>query len=470
MTRIYLDTNVFSNLQKGQTDAFAEILRLIKLYKPNLSFFFSPAHIRDKRKDLTEHKFKDFDFMETLTDDNYISYHALDKKDMFYLATPRMVFDDHADGGELSELADFWQNKDSDDALIKDLKRTIKERTNAKPLDIPPRSFETTDENQQALLNKLFPSGQNPTLWNMIETFASFSVDMYANHQTYKDIRSLIDKNYNAGKITLEGDFDFNKAFKDSAFKKSFLAFVNDTMHKPADGKIEYYSFYQHCYLCLDIFGINKDKISKKNAFNNLLNDALHSYYAGYLDYFVTDDESNLEKSNALYSLFDIKTIILTSDQFLEILPSIGENTEEDISEFMNHLKEDIEKGFPRHGNIEEQHPGIPAFSPGRTYLNFFDQILQIRSENGVSYFLRKNLLYSLAGPNYREKAMLIDRCILIFGMDLEQKGLFDLEKEPKEINKETWSGRVWQSGDLFLHVHFNNVLHELVLSISENK
>jgi peroxiredoxin family protein len=177
-------------------------------------------------------------------------------------------------------LADFWQEKDSDHIVIKEMKRTARERAGAKNIDIPAGSFQTEDENQRSLLRKLFPAGENPTLWNMLEQFTAFSLDMYTHHQTYKDLRSLIDKNYNAGKFTLGNCFDFNEAFKESVFKKSFLAFVHDTMQKPANGKIEFYNFYAQCYMCMDIFGISKDKISKKNGFNNLLNDGLHSYYA----------------------------------------------------------------------------------------------------------------------------------------------------------------------------------------------
>jgi hypothetical protein len=470
MARIYFDTNVFSNLQKGQTSVFMEILRLIRLYKPNLSFFFSPAHIRDKRKDLTNHKFADFDFIESLTSDNYVSYHSLDKVDTFYLATPRMVFDDRADGDDLSSLADFWEEKDSDHALIRDMKRNVRESAGAKKIDIPAGLFEVGDEEQRSVSGKLFPVGENPTLWNMMEQFTAFSVDMYTHHQTYKDLRSLIDKNYNAGKFTLGNNFDFNEAFKDSAFKKSFLAFVHDTMHKFANGKLEFYNFYAQCYMCMDMFGISKDKISKKNGFNNLLNDGLHSYYAGYADYFVTDDEKTLQKTKALYSLFEIQTTVLTSDQFLKILPSIRASTDTDRDQFIRHLKEDIEKGFPTDGNDKVQNPGIPVYVPERTYLNFFDQILQIRVESGVSYFLRKNALCAMGTPNCREQAMLIDRCLSIFGTDIEQTEPIDLTKKPWEMDQANWNSRAWRADGLFLHLHFNNVLKELVLSVSEDK
>ena len=67
MSRIYFDSNVYSNLRNNTTALYCELNDLLKIYKDNLTFFFSHAHIRDKKKDLSDYKFLDFAFIETFT-------------------------------------------------------------------------------------------------------------------------------------------------------------------------------------------------------------------------------------------------------------------------------------------------------------------------------------------------------------------------------------------------------------------
>src|SRR6202007_2999703 len=88
------DHNIFSELKKNNTPKFQKLNESIIKYKKNLAFCFSHAHIRDKRNDTTNLKYQDFNFIETIVGNNYLSYHGLDKRSSFYLATPTEVFND----------------------------------------------------------------------------------------------------------------------------------------------------------------------------------------------------------------------------------------------------------------------------------------------------------------------------------------------------------------------------------------
>src|SRR5688572_7873024 len=57
-------------------------------------FCYSHGHMLDLKNDKTDIKYKELEFMETLVKDNYLSYHALDKKTSCYLAKPLVVFKD----------------------------------------------------------------------------------------------------------------------------------------------------------------------------------------------------------------------------------------------------------------------------------------------------------------------------------------------------------------------------------------
>lgn len=117
MSRIYLDSNVFSNLRDPKDPAHVLLKELLEKYKVNITLLFSNAHIRDKKNDTSEMKFEDFRFMETLVQDNYLSYHALNQRSSFYLATPKMVFDDELDES-LDELLNLFEPTDYDDQQI----------------------------------------------------------------------------------------------------------------------------------------------------------------------------------------------------------------------------------------------------------------------------------------------------------------------------------------------------------------
>jgi len=76
MTRIYFDSNVYSNLRRNEKQEYQLLNHLINRYRHSLTFFFSDAHVRDKKRDTSSIKYQDFDFIESLTKDNYLSYHS----------------------------------------------------------------------------------------------------------------------------------------------------------------------------------------------------------------------------------------------------------------------------------------------------------------------------------------------------------------------------------------------------------
>ena len=202
MARIYFDTNVFSNLQNNSAGSFQLLNNYIELYKSNLSFFFSHAHIRDKKNDKTNFKFQDFVFMEKIVGDNYISYHGLKKYATFYLATPKMVFDDEELGDENDILIDFWEPKETDEPLFGALKLLIKNLFST--VTIPADSgFESLSDKDKELIKKMVPFEESGeiNLGKLLIHVTNFQYHLLTDGETYKELRSFIDKSVNAGEI-----------------------------------------------------------------------------------------------------------------------------------------------------------------------------------------------------------------------------------------------------------------------------
>jgi len=455
MPRIYFDTNVFSNLKSATKEEYRLMNEMIKAFTLNLSFVFSPAHIRDKKKDKSDKKFKDFAFIESIAGDNYISYDAIEKKTSFYLATPRMAFDDNVTGSDLSDLENFWE-LDSEDERINEMKRELKEKYSKIPVIMPAIKKESMPEKQLIFSEKLFPAGkENISMFDVMEQLTKFSSEMYTDFKTYKNLRNYIDENFNQGKFSVHGELNFNEAFKDSKFKQSFTDFVYEKMQKDNNDNISFYDFFSQCFLSLDIFAIAKDEISKKNDFGNILNDSMHAWYGQFCDYFVTVDRKLREKTQALYRLFGINTPIVNPEKFSQLLPEIGKNSEKNIIQFFAKLWDEEKRADASSSVIEIKYPVV----------NFFDEIIVLQQTEKY-FYLHKKQVHDLSQPNYRETAQIVGRCLRIFGTDLSKKEGFDFEKEVKQLRNKEWNGRIWSAGPLFIVLNYNHDIGELFLTV----
>jgi hypothetical protein len=391
MARIYFDSNVFSNLRKAEQAKYIVLKDAIKRYRNNLLFIFSHAHIRDKINDDSDFKFADFEFMKTLVEDNYLSYHALNKNTCFYLANPLEVF----------------QDNDSLDDI-------------------------------------------------------NFVMEIMGS---YKTLRTLIE---NAGEaITLKDEiYNRNDLFKAGELQEKFIDFIKASLYHQDKSKIPYYDFYLHSYAILDMLGFSKDKLNKKNSFNNIFNDSLHSYYARYCDYLVTEDMGLKTKSSMLYKHYEATTKILSVEEFIESIELIGSNTENSLLDFFNNLAKDLNIGTIL-SKDDEINPTVFTILPQHKYFNFFDLLQVIKSpDNGIYIFISKLDNHYLSGANFREKQFIIDKMLGLFGNDLYKGTVFDFEIEVEEIRSKSWKGRYWEVGDTQINAHVNSTSKEFCVQI----
>ena len=147
---------------------------------------------------------------------------------------------------------------------------------------------------------------------------------MNEDKTVYKNLRNITDKHLNNGKFTVDyNKIDFNEDLKDSVLQKSFIDFVTDNLDPNGKKEFSNYDFFTNAYLNLDILGISKES-SKNVRFNNMLNDAIHSYYGAYCDCVVSDDSGFLKKTRTLYKLLGIDTKVLNADEFIRTFEFIA--------------------------------------------------------------------------------------------------------------------------------------------------
>ncbi len=192
----------------------------------------------------------------------------------------------------------------------------------------------------------------------------------------------------------------------------------------------------------------------------------MHSYYAQFCDFLVTEDTGLKQKSSILYKHFNASTQILTVDDFLLAVDSIGSNTENGLLDFFNNLANDIGES-PIVNTDSEESPSVFAIVPQHKYFNFFDLLEVVNlSDEGFYIFLSKVRINHLSGAIFRERQLIIDKMLMLFGKDLYKGTSFDFEKEVKEINGGVWKGRYWEVGETQINAHMNESSKEFCVQI----
>lgn len=319
MVRIYFDKQVFSHLFKQEKSEYINLLRKIKEHKTSL-FCYSHAHLLDLKSDKTNIKYRELEFMESIVEDNYLSYHALEKTTSCYLARPLEAFTDVEEDNDhidFSTIFDF--DTESLDPEEKEKIEKAKSLFYDTKLDFGFPELKSLPEEITGSLEKVLPFGfQSMTLMQWTEHFMGIYKNMKEDKTVYKGVRNMTDKHFNNGKYTVNYDeIDFNKDLKDSPFQKSFLDYVTSNINPNGDKSISKYDFYTNAYFTLDLLGISKEQ-SKNVRFNNILNDGIHSYYGAYCDCVISADSGFLKKTRVLYKLFGIETKVMHIDDFIK--------------------------------------------------------------------------------------------------------------------------------------------------------
>jgi len=471
MVRIYFDKQIFSYLFKKEKSQYVKLLDKIKTQKASL-FCYSHAHLLDLKNDKTNIKYSELEFIDTIVNDNYLSYHAIKKKTSCYLARPLEAF---ADLEEDSDEVDFSSilNFDTSDLSAEDKEKIEKAKTlfTDTKLGFNFPELDNVDSKITDPLSKLLPFGQEPmSLMQWSEHFMGMLKNMQEDKTVYKGLRNVTDKHFNNGKFTIDYDeINFNEDLKDSHLQKTFIEYVNSNLNPNGDKEISKYDFFTNAYFTLDLLGISKEP-SKSVRFNNMLNDGIHSYYGAYCDCVVSDDAGFLKKTRALYKLLEIDTKVMHVDDFIKSFDFIVEKEEKDQNAFSELLINDL-----RNGLIVDSYKSIDinrntnTIKPFHNYLGFFNRIDNIQ-EDGKSYlyFYRKTKNYS-DFTFIREYELVVNNAVDIFGGDKYFKEKFEWEKEKDLIQSNKWNGRVWDFESFTLKIETNKGSGKLSILISIN-
>jgi hypothetical protein len=248
----YLDNNVICSIEENDY-SLSRIIRIID--QPNIEFPYSHAHIQEA---------------DNITDSN--------KGNKDFLINRRL---------------DTIKNITKGLYLFHDLKtnKTIIQNEN------PATVLETIRE---------VPIGK-PAMQNFVNLF-SFEQKEQLRKSLGIDIKEI--NNYNPKQVVEH----LSKKVSNWGMEFSFLGLIEKGVSLHPNGK----SFgLMHrigaVFELLDLFGYWKDKETETSNYARLW-DSTHTYFASFCEYYISDDKRTRNKSKVVFDIFDIKTILISSD------------------------------------------------------------------------------------------------------------------------------------------------------------
>lgn len=427
--RIYLDSNVFRDLEKAENK---ELYNLILVDKERNYYCFSEAHIQDLVRDTTDKKLTDMDFMETIVSNN-CWYHA-DQKMQVSFSTPIEYYDAHL----WRVGTDIMTSEDTVSIFIRETFRAIPLNLNQLfdqsqlPSDFP-------EDMRAMLLEPVTMLDFMEALLDLTENFSEkqprFKRLLQYLHGAmgeYALYEKLGIKGYNGKEVT--DWITFSESFRELVFQRSVQK--------------DLYSLINEMVSSLDFFGIVKGK-PRKQKFMSLLNDGKHVYYSAHAHLLVTSDVDLIAKAKTVFQIWGWSTNIMTPAEFKDYLIFINA---QDIS---------IAAMFEQFNNVADLPTGYEKYTLDEVYiqkdlphwyLGEFNTFNCAIARGNCYYYFSQFFSNIDSGTMTIELERVIDKMLDHFGIDELKRGKLDR----KELEEKEWKGREWRVGEMGVLLNIN--------------
>ncbi len=429
MIRVYFDWNVISNYKKEEFENFREF---IIENKSVFQFPFTPAHFNDLMKSYSPDNdlfHQDLENLEYLADNHFFRWN--NKKLEILLGSPKDYFDSEKDNQDYLSQLDLDKIYDDLDEGCEDIGMGKMGSLLKSMFQAMPTGIEIKDENKE-MLKKMFPNlNNNSSMWDLMKDIMPFSQKILQDRDYFKEFRKDIE-NHGFKLEENAGNWDVNDVIRniDSFLQKhnpdlTFMEYVNVSFKNRKEPANDY-EIYTTAYLLLDMIGYKSDSLPKPtNNMQNITTDAEHSFYSAYCDYFVVMDKKLTVKTKVLFSEFNVSTIVVTPEEFIEdVKHKIHNYTSEtpflqEAIDFIN--PENLVESYKKD---EETKIDTYAFKLPVFYFDFFNYVIYQRytEQNAFTLTFRKVFKNFSRFVYITEIEQLIDTVCGFFGHEINQE------------------------------------------------
>lgn len=410
--RIYLDSCVYQDFKRTGGE---DLLSLILDSKPDDIYCYSEAHLYDLVRDKSDQKLDDMLLIERVAEKNCYYY---DKKIQFAYFSP-------------TEYYSRFNWTFTVDVFDSDLGNPLGSVLRMIPINL--KQYIKPDQIPPDCPSDFISLLEQPTnLYEFCINFLSFSEDLTEDQRKFKEFVIYLHNNALVGNIYeslgIKG-FNGHKVTDKTRFKETYLDYH---AKQSVDKHMNWVS--ANMYNGLEMLGIIKGRPRKQHMMN-MINDGKHAYFGTLCDIVVSSDEDFVQKTQFLYDLFDIGTLVLSTNNFVGHLKNrVLKNSFKDCLEAIRHTD------FTKAARADNEEGEYFISELSSKYYGYFNRLIFAPRERVDNfYFLQQSDNWS-AGTLVKEIEYVSNRLAQELGPDCDNREIFD----PQEIKSKEWCGRTW--------------------------
>lgn len=460
MKRLHIDKNTLGNIRKQEYEVYKKLHDILDNNRHIFFMTYSSAHIQDLLNDETDIKLEEAAFIEKFIGNYYLSYNAVDKKLGFFLKSPVEILKNQKPIDV--SFNNLFEAFDDCDPLLKPLIDILKAQFKAPTLnlEVDPDGLKPYENT----LAQFLPYNDGP------KSIDDFIQHFEALHQNLSDKNSVLYKETRKTNIDLL-KFNLKQNLKNADDIDNILlkSGIGKTLHEliiqMGGSAPSWNEYFLRGFIALNMLALDNEK-NKKAKFNNLINDADHSYYASHADILISEDIGFRFKAGILYQRNNIKTIIMSPQEFIDYFEKIEIKPMNSVGDFIELLREQL----PSQPYETFKSPNFDRttyfYDLNSSLFNYFDH-LEFVSDNdtGKFYVLTAKKSYYSIGLFYKEIELITNNLSKVIGDDLAKKNLYN-EEDDKQLRANQWEGRMWAFGRIPAALEINKGSQKLSLVI----
>lgn len=340
MNYIYLDLNVFDQLEKIErlTPEEAEPYQLILncLQSGALTTVYSNAHISDliraynspsrNTTALNGH----LQNLSVLTNNLCMCLYGqqkdikVDHRDVLEFFNSSLEDSQQPQPSTFSGLISSMTN-DTDLELVDSLLQKTIESMSTLVLQAFPGDFMKAFE--YPLYQKMFPNTYSSgDMKYMLDDLLTLNTRIGQDQEMYRELKRMMNPdNFNEFvKVLPPGQTIDKKELKESLKKYNIESMLETYAPNTKTSDNEWYDQITNLYSKIDFKGFKTDK-----DFDNMLDDANHTFYGAHCSFFITEDTRCHYKATEVYKQLNIPTKVFTPKEFLQYAKSLQSSTDE---------------------------------------------------------------------------------------------------------------------------------------------